>query len=85
MNSLIENKIKKMKKGDKEYKTLIDLRARILNDFKTYIKLVMKEDPEFDFSKYFKDSEYYNGAVTIDKNFLRLSGNMIKRFLSKVF
>ena len=83
MNSQIENKIKKMKKNDPEYQTLINLRARILNDFKTYLKIVNKEDPDFDFSKYFQDSEYYNGAITIDHGLMKLSGKIIQKIISR--
>lgn len=82
LNSIIEKKIQKMKKNeDKDYKSLIDLRARILNDFKKYFKIVMEKEPDFDFQLYFKDSDYYNGSITIDNSVLKFTGDLIKKFL----
>lgn len=81
LNSDIERTIKKMKKNDESYKELVDLRARIINDFKKYMKEVLKADPGFDFGKYFKDSEYYNGSVSIHSSTLKYSGSLIRSFL----
>ena len=81
LNSVIEKKIKKMKKDDESYKPLIDLRARILNDFKKYFKVVAEQESEFDFTKYFKESDYYNGAITIDGGTLKFTGKLIALFL----
>ena len=82
LNSIIENKIKKMKViNDSEYKELIDLRARILNDFSTYFKILKSLDQNFDFSEYMKNSEYYNRSVVVDNSILKYSGKLIKNFL----
>lgn len=81
MNSDIERRIKKMKKNDPSYKNLVSLRARILNDFKKYIKVVLAVEPDFDFGAYFKQSEYYNGAISIHSSTLKYTGQMIKAFL----
>lgn len=84
INSAIEKKIKKMKKDDKEYKKYIDLRARVLNDFKKYFKIVLDNDPEFNFTEYFKKSEYYNGNIIIDNSVLKYTGKMIKEFIKMI-
>lgn len=81
INSTIEKKIKKMKKNDTTYKSLIDLRARVLNDFKKYIRVVLKSEPDFDFAEYFKGTDYYNGNIVIDNSTLKYSGNLIKKFI----
>ena len=83
LNSIIEGKINKMKKADDDYTTLANLRARILNDFKKYIKVVNKAEPGFQFGKYFQDSEYYNGAITLDNGLMKLSGKIISKFFSR--
>ena len=70
-----------MKKGDEEYKTLIDLRARVINDFTTYMEVVQKVDSNFDFESYLKNSEYYNKTVMVDKHTMRYSGKIIKDML----
>ena len=55
-----------------EYKKLIDLRARVLNDFKKYLKIVLDSDKEFNFGDYYKNSEYYDSNIMIDKETLSL-------------
>ena len=80
VNSVIEKKIKKMSKDDDKYKTIIDLRARVLNDFKKYFKVVSTKEPDFNFTEYFQKSEYANDKITIDNSTLKLTGNLIKKF-----
>lgn len=81
VNSMIEKKIKKMKKHDESYKVLIDLRARVLNDFKKYFKIIIEAEPGFNFAKYYEESEYNNSNIVIDNSTLKFSGNLIKNFL----
>lgn len=81
INSIIEKKIKKMKKGDNSYKELIDLRARVINDFKKYFKIVQSIEPNFDFETYIKDSEYYDKTVIVDKHTLKYTGKTIKEII----
>lgn len=85
LNSIIEKKVKKMKNSDStEYKELIDLRARILNDFSTYFKLIKSIDPQFDFTEYIKNSEYYNKTIIVDNSTLKYSGKLIKDFIKNI-
>ena len=84
INSAIEKKIKKMEKDDENYKKFIDLRARVLNDFKKYFKIVIEKEPDFNFSEYFQKSEYYNGNIIIDNSILKFTGNLIKKFLKSL-
>ena len=84
VNSAIEKKVKKMEKEDENYKKFIDLRARVLNDFKKYFKIVIEEEPDFNFSEYFKKSEYYNSNIIIDNSVLKFTGNLIKKFLKSL-
>ena len=84
VNYEIEKKIKKMKKDDENYKKLIDLRARVLNDFKKYFKIVIKQEPDFDFAAYYQKSEYYNGNIIIDNSVLKFTGGLIKKFLESL-
>lgn len=84
VNSAIEKKIKKMEKADDNYKKFIDLRARVLNDFKKYFKIVIEKEPDFNFSDYFQKSEYYNGNIIIDNSILKFTGKLIKKFLKSL-
>ncbi len=81
INGIIEKKLQKMKKTDKEFKTLMDLRARVLNDYSTYFKIIKQKEPNFDFVNYLRGTEYWNKTVTIDGSTLRYSGNYIKKAL----
>ena len=44
-------------------------------------KIVVDKEPKFDFSKYYQNSEYYNGSITIDNKTMKYSGKLIKQFL----
>ena len=50
-------------------KKLLDLRARVLNDFRKYLQLVMEVEPNFNFNEYY--SPYYDGSVEVDDDILR--------------
>ena len=82
LNGIIEKKIKKMKKDDPNYKELINLRARILNDFKKYLKVVLNKEPDFNFQEYYQKSEY-GDKIEIDKDLLKYLGDLIAKILKK--
>lgn len=84
LNNVIEKKLKKIKKSDKEYKELTDLRARILNDFTAYFKLVKTIEKDFDFMEYMKSSEYYNKYLVVDGSTLKQSGSLVKKFINLI-
>lgn len=84
VNFVIEKKIKKTSKDNPNYKKMIDLRARVLNDFKKYFKIVIAKEPNFDFSAYFQKSEYYNGNIIIDNAVVRFTGKLIEKFLKSL-
>lgn len=82
INSVLEKKIKNMKYDDENYKKSVDLRARVLNDFKKYFKVIAKSEPQFDFSSYFESTEY--SGLTIDKQTLNFAGKAFAMFLQSV-
>ena len=81
INYVLERRIRKSKNGDKQYKQYINLRARVLNDFKKYIKIVNKKERSFNFEAYLKDSDYYTKVVRIDRPTMMYSGKLITDFL----
>jgi hypothetical protein len=81
INSVIEKKIRKMKKASDEYKLYTNLRARVINDFKKYLKFIQSKDKSFDFGEYFKTSDYYNGSVIVDQPTMKYSGELIKKLI----
>ena len=84
INSIIEKKLKKLKRESSEYKELIDLRARVLNDYNTFFKVIKVKEPDFDFMNYIKNSDYYNKSIIIDGSTLKYSGHYIKTALKSL-
>jgi len=82
INTILEKKIKYMKSKNETYKKAINLRARILNDFKKYFKIVSKQDSTFDFGSYYENSEY--GSYTIDGQTLKNVGKIFVKFLASL-
>ena len=40
-------------------------RARVLNDFNKYIKVVLKAQPDFNFGEYYEQSPFYPHTIEI--------------------
>ena len=81
LNLLLERKIYKNKKPEKEYH---DMRARILNDFNKYLKIVNKAEPDFDFTSGYEESPYSDAAIKIHSHTLKY-GVKYSRSLFKLF
>lgn len=52
------NIVERNKKFKERNSEIVKARAFLINDFKTYLKLVQEVDPTFDFSVYYKGCEY---------------------------
>lgn len=71
LNLLTERKINKYKGKDNKaskIKVSRDLRARILNDFKKYLAMIIAYDKDFDFDAYFKKSPYNDRTLFVNKD-----------------
>ena len=76
INIKIEKKLhSKFRKNKKE---LLDIRARVLNDFKKYLTKILSVQSDFSFGEYYQNSSYYDGNISIDKNTLKWSGKLLK-------
>lgn len=75
LNIKLEKIIYKQKKANKSH---YDLRARILNDFNKYIKIVSENEEDFNFSKEFDTSIYNNNSYSISKHTLKHGIQYIK-------
>jgi hypothetical protein len=85
MNCLIEDKInpcngKKSKATDDDFKA----RANILNDFRHYMEVVMKLDPDFNFTEYYDNSPFSSATMKISGPTLDFMGKMIGSFLKSI-
>ena len=79
MTYILEKKIynrKFLKNKDSNIKT----RARILNDFNKYLKVVLAKESDFNFSKYYEDSPFYANTFEVKRGTL----NKIKDAISYI-
>ena len=80
MNYILEKKLyhnKFLNNKEKNMKT----RARVLNDFNKYIKIVLQHEPDFNFGKYYEDSQFYPHTVEIKKSTLLGIKDVLKYIL----
>ena len=71
MNYILERRLyhnKSLSNKEKNIKT----RARVLNDFNKYIKIVLEKEPNFNFSEYYEKSIFYPHTVEVK------SGTLLK-------
>lgn len=80
INNLIENKLfdKKAKLEKFNRRDLIKVRARILNDFNKYLKMVSRYDKKFNFTEYYNNTPFSDAVMIIHKDTLTGIGKLIK-------
>lgn len=64
-----------------DMKRMRDTRALALNDFKKYIKVVMKYDKSFNFGRYYEASPFNQNTLRIHKSTLDYSMEYIKKLI----
>ena len=62
----------------KKDKELVKIRARVLNDFHKYLKVVLKGDKQFNFSNYYQRSEFCDDSFVITAPTLKHAGRYAK-------
>lgn len=62
----------------KKDKELVKIRARVLNDFHKYLKIVLKNDKQFNFSNYYQRSEFCDDSFVITAPTLKHAGKYAK-------
>lgn len=65
----------------KKDKKLIDCRARILNDYNKYMKIVLDNEPDFNFDKYYSNTKYGQDKIRIKGTTLKHSIGLLKALL----
>ena len=71
-------------KEDSKIKELYDSKARILNDFKHYLKIVLEVDKTFNFTDYYEKSPFSSAVVKINSSTLTHVGRMITTFIKSL-
>ena len=80
MNIAIEENIYNDKPDSKEMKA----RARILNDFNKYMKVVLAEDREFNFQEYFEKSQFSDAVIMINRETIDWSTKILSSLLKNI-
>ena len=84
MNCMIEEKL-----NSKKFKDLPSIavechhkaRAKILNDFQYYLKEVIKQEPDFNFTEYFDKSPFSSATTKINSSTMSFVSKLIKSFI----
>lgn len=82
MNNVIEQKLSKPNCKDKS--SLTKLRARILNDFKKYIKVILSQQKDFNFDEYYKGTDFSDSNIKITKTTMNKSYEILNNILKSV-
>ena len=81
MNYVIEKRLYHSKFITNRNK-LITTRAKILNDFNTYIKIVLKKQPNFNFGEYYEASPFYANSMEVNPKSLGILKDLTKLLIS---
>lgn len=84
LNTIIEGKIYNEKVSDRDKQELYKTRARILNDFNKYMKVVNLNDKEFNFTNYYNDSPFSDVTVKISKHTITHGVKLAKLMVSNI-
>ena len=79
MNNILEDRIYHNKSKNKQAD--IKVRARILNDFNKYMKIVLDHEKDFDFDQYYRSTPYGDDSIRIKKSTVNGVIDAAKRFL----
>ena len=74
--TLLEKKI--YKNGKDKTNSELKVRARFLNDFKKYLKIITTNDPDFNFTEYYEQSPFNDALIKIDKSTLKFGFEALK-------
>jgi hypothetical protein len=84
INCKIEGKLQKGRGKKKDLVPYYKLRSRVLNDFNKYMKKVYAAEKDFNFSEYYKNSEYYDGEIRVKKSTLKGIGKYVQDIVNFV-
>lgn len=89
INCLIEEKLNSKKFKELPSMAIISsnahkARAKIINDFKYYLAIIMKADEGFNFTDYYDKSPFSQATIKIDATTMDYVGKMIKTFIKSI-
>ena len=74
--------IERDKKYKEREKDIVKARAFAINDFKTYLSYIQKEEPTFNFEKYYRESELGKYVVNIPRETISGIKSLLKTILT---
>lgn len=74
--TLLEKRI--YKQGKEKSKDELKVRARFLNDFKKYLKIIVDNDNTFNFGEYYEKSPFNDALIKIDNSTLKYGWKALK-------
>ena len=79
INYILEKELNS--KNCKNRNKYIKTRARVINDFKKYLVIVLEQDKDFNFYKYYEDSQWYPHTVEVKNSTMKQFKNIISYIL----
>lgn len=80
MNILLEDMIHDTK-DSKERTKMNKVRAKVMNDIKTYMPKILESDPQFDILKAYNDSPFADNKIKIRNSTIRYTIDAVKKLL----
>ena len=78
---IINKKLHSRKHQDSDNSAELKAKAKIVNDFKYFMKELLKIEPDFNFTEYFESSPFSSSATQIDGGTMKVIGSAIKAFV----
>lgn len=78
LNSIVEKKIYNERNTEKKKQELYKVRARILNDFNKYLKMVTDKESDFNFTDYYNNTPFSDATIKINKSTIKHGAKLIK-------
>lgn len=73
---------KSINRNTDEYNEAVKARSFAINDFKTYMKIVLDKDTSFNFIEYYQNSGYDDTVVTVSHNDIQSMKHLLKVILT---
>jgi hypothetical protein len=84
MNIILEENIHDSSDDKEKLKEYHKARAKIINDIKKYMKIVLKQDDKFDMLKEYQKSPFNDDTIRIKRSTLLYTIDLFKQILSKI-
>ena len=78
---MIKGTKKKPDVDEKTYEDMIRLRALYMSDFKSYMRILMKHDHQFNFLEYYKSSNANNNVYVIKGEHIRKAAQLFRAIM----